>query len=227
MTNHPGKQLLERLRETLEHHGKTRFFAQLICDDIPPILAYVASETARADAAEAERNTHKAKSLSRGKLLERFRDTILNLCDHAKDEGDRAYFGSTNDLDDLREIAREMDAWKWDAIIRERSEEDPYQKLRDQSRRIIDLERQLTEARERKTMDKSPTEIAPGDITGTITASSIQSEINRDSLVERVAKILAAEYSDPERTFHELPAWEAEKDVAGKIIDALFKSMLR
>lgn len=68
----------------------------------------------------------KAKAISRGKLLERFRDLTLNMADNVTNEGDRVYFGSTNDYDELREIGQEMDMWKWDAIMRERPEPDPY-----------------------------------------------------------------------------------------------------
>ena len=33
-----------------------------------------------------------------------FLGTLENLCDHITDEGDRVYFGSTNDADELREV---------------------------------------------------------------------------------------------------------------------------
>lgn len=119
------------------------------------IVEYVASEKARADAAEAERNTFKAKDASKSKLLERFRDLLLNMCDHFEDEGDRVFFGSTNDPDELREIAQQMDAWKWDAIMGQTTS-DPYADLREQRARaekaeatIASLTEQLAEARER------------------------------------------------------------------------------
>lgn len=90
-------------------------------------------------------NVYKAKAISRGKLLERFRDHIQNMCDHATDEGDRVYFGSTNDLDELRAIAREMEDWKWDAIMRERPETDPYALCRELRTRAETAERKLAE----------------------------------------------------------------------------------
>jgi hypothetical protein len=77
-----------------------------------------------------EFNVFKAKAISRGKLLERFRCHIQEIIDHAANEGDRVYFGSTNHFDYLKEVADEMDMWKWDRIIKERPEIDPYDALR-------------------------------------------------------------------------------------------------
>lgn len=100
-------------------------------------------------------NVWKAKAISRGKLLERFRDLILNMADNVTNEGDRVYFGSTNDYDELREIGREMDMWKWDAIMRERPEPDPYASCREQRARadkaeanLAGLKQQIEAARE-------------------------------------------------------------------------------
>lgn len=75
-------------------------------------------------------NVFKAKAISRGKLLERFRNYLQEIVDHVANEGDRVYFGSTNHFDYLKEVADEMDMWKWDRIIKERPEIDPYDALR-------------------------------------------------------------------------------------------------
>lgn len=80
--------------------------------------------------AEAEANVFKAKSIARGKLLERFRCHIQELVEHADDQGDRVFFGSSNDFEYLKEIVQEMDMWNWDGIMRERPETDPYAELR-------------------------------------------------------------------------------------------------
>ena len=37
--------------------------------------------------------------------------TISNIIDGIEDEGDRAYFGSTNDADELRAIGEELEAF--------------------------------------------------------------------------------------------------------------------
>lgn len=51
------------------------------------------------------------------RLLVRLRDCLDSIVDGIEDEGDRCYFGSTNDADDLRKLWQELDALKWDRII--------------------------------------------------------------------------------------------------------------
>jgi len=45
------------------------------------------------------------------------RDALTDIKDDIEDEGDRVYFGSTNDADSFREIAERLDAIAWDEII--------------------------------------------------------------------------------------------------------------
>jgi hypothetical protein len=94
---------------------------------------------------QREANAFKAKSIARGKLLERFRCHVQEVVEHAEDEGDRVYFGTSNHFEYLKEIADEMDMWGWDAVIRERDEVDPYADLR----KVRDENRALTEERDR------------------------------------------------------------------------------
>jgi hypothetical protein len=94
---------------------------------------------------QPEANAFKAKSIARGKLLERFRCHVQEVVEHAEDEGDRVYFGTSNHFEYLKEIADEMDMWGWDAVIRERDEVDPYADLR----KVRDENRALTEERDR------------------------------------------------------------------------------
>lgn len=105
----------------------------------------------REKALRDELAAHKAKSIARGKLLERFRCYLQEVVDHVSDEGDRVYFGSTNHFTYLKDIVNEMDMWNWDAIIRERPEIDPYEEMRAlrlvadaKDRRIEALEAALT-----------------------------------------------------------------------------------
>jgi hypothetical protein len=81
----------------------------------------------------------KAKAISRGRLLERFRCHLQQIVDHADNEGDRVYFGSTNHFDDLKEIVEEMDDWNWDRIMKERPEVDPYAECRELRQKVGDL----------------------------------------------------------------------------------------
>ncbi|ASS55876.1 hypothetical protein [Rhizobium leguminosarum] len=94
---------------------------------------------------QPEASAFKAKSIARGKLLERFRCHVQEVVEHAEDEGDRVYFGTSNHFEYLKEIADEMDMWGWDAVIRERAEVDPYADLR----KVRDENRALTEERDR------------------------------------------------------------------------------
>lgn len=47
-------------------------------------------------------------------ILEPFREALMNIKDDIQDEGDRAYFGSTNDADQFKEIAQTLDDIRWD-----------------------------------------------------------------------------------------------------------------
>lgn len=47
-------------------------------------------------------------------LLLSIASTLNNIAADIEDEGDRAYFGSTNDADKLKEIAEQIDQWRFD-----------------------------------------------------------------------------------------------------------------
>lgn len=51
------------------------------------------------------------------RLVVRLRNRLEHIVDGMADEGDRVYFGSSNDADDLRQLWREMDALRWDRIL--------------------------------------------------------------------------------------------------------------
>jgi hypothetical protein len=44
-------------------------------------------------------------------------DTFLNMRDKLADEGDRVYFGSTNDADAFRELVRAIEDARWAKIM--------------------------------------------------------------------------------------------------------------
>jgi len=75
---------------------------------------------------QADFNVFKAKAISRGKLLDKVRNRIVEITDHIQNEGDRAYFGSTNHADELVKLFHELDGLRWGRIIAERPERDPY-----------------------------------------------------------------------------------------------------
>lgn len=97
---------------------------------------------------QTEAAAYKAKSIARGRLMERFRDAVHNICDGAVNEVDRVYFGSTNDFEYLKECALEMEDWNWDRIMREREEIDPYAVMKDQRSNISALEEENKRLRE-------------------------------------------------------------------------------
>lgn len=88
------------------------------------------------DALEAERNLYKGKYRALLKLVSKTRDKLVLITDNIEDEGDRRYFGSTNDADDLRDLYDEMMRWIWDAVDKtNRMKSDPYADIRKQRAR--------------------------------------------------------------------------------------------
>lgn len=68
-------------------------------------------------AVAGELEVSQSKEAYYAKVLFKFRNTLLLIQDHIEDEGDRAYFGSTNHAEELREIAQKIDGLKWDKIM--------------------------------------------------------------------------------------------------------------
>jgi len=68
---------------------------------------------------EAERALAEAKAneIYSSQLMRRFHETLSNIRAGMEDEGDRIYFGSTNDADALREIVDEVEELEWDRIF--------------------------------------------------------------------------------------------------------------
>lgn len=51
------------------------------------------------------------------KLLVQLRDTLIHVKNAISDEGDRVFFGSTNDADRLKAIIEQLDDLAWDRIM--------------------------------------------------------------------------------------------------------------
>lgn len=84
----------------------------------------------------AEANLYKGKYRALLKLISRTRDQLVHVTDHIEDEGDRCYFGSSNDADALRDIYDKMMSWIWDATDEtNRMKSDPYADIREQRAR--------------------------------------------------------------------------------------------
>lgn len=89
--------------------------------------------------AQADLNVFKGKYRSMASLMEKARSQLRQVTDHIEDEGDRAYFGSTNHADWLRDLAEDMEAWVIDFELPKgdinKMERDPYAEIREQRAR--------------------------------------------------------------------------------------------
>lgn len=88
----------------------------------------------------------KALAVARGRALKKCRDMFINIKDELSDEGDRVYFGSTNDADQFKECVDELDSWAWQDIMDEGKIPDVYEAARKANARADAAEAKLAEA---------------------------------------------------------------------------------
>lgn len=89
-----------------------------------------------------------ARLTAMSKTILRLRDVLLLVADNIDDEGDRYYFGSTNDADQLKGIAEELDGWHWDQIISDGKLPDVYESCRNAVARAKKAEAKIAAAYE-------------------------------------------------------------------------------
>lgn len=65
-------------------------------------------EIEKPDLTAMHRSELEGTVVSQAKLIERFRTGIACIVDDIEDDGDRAYFGSTNDADELRDLCSSL-----------------------------------------------------------------------------------------------------------------------
>lgn len=106
--------------------------------------AEIAQLTAEKDAELAE---VRAALTARAKTLLKLRDVLVHVHDHIEDEGDRVYFGSTNDAEILKDVWRELDGWVWDDIMADGKLPDVYDAARKAHARAERAEAELAMAR--------------------------------------------------------------------------------
>lgn len=94
------------------------------------------TDTAAARVIELE-----AELTARAKKMLLLRDILQFVTDGMEDEGDRVYFGSTNDAEQLRDISNGFDDWVWYDIMQQARGRDLYAEVRALHQR---LERSLT-----------------------------------------------------------------------------------
>lgn len=94
-----------------------------------------------------ERDNLQARLTARAKSMLRLREALAGVHDNIEDEGDRTYFGSTNDADTFREVWQDLDAWAWDDIMSDGKMTDVYAASREAHNRAESAEAKLAEAR--------------------------------------------------------------------------------
>lgn len=68
----------------------------------------VVTQGDKIDLSAMHRSEVEATVVSQAKLIESYRSRIVLIADSIEDEGDRSYFGSTNDADDLRALVESL-----------------------------------------------------------------------------------------------------------------------
>jgi len=96
---------------------------------------------------EREARNLQAALTARAKAMLKAREALVNMRDDLEDEGDRIYFGSTNDADAFKDFVQELDAWAWNDIMNDSKLPDVYEKSREAHSRAEAAERQRDEAR--------------------------------------------------------------------------------
>ncbi len=107
----------------------------------------IASLSERLAEVERERDNLKASLTARAKSMLRVRHALAEVHDNIEDEGDRAYFGSTNDADTLKEVWQDLDAWNWDDIMADGELPDVYEASRKAHARADAAEKENAELR--------------------------------------------------------------------------------
>lgn len=95
-----------------------------------------------------ERDSARSEASHVAKMFMRQRDVLLEVRDKIADEGDRCYFGSTNQADDLRAVVQELDNYAWDRYMRAVKWPDYIEASRKAHARAEAAEAELAKARE-------------------------------------------------------------------------------
>lgn len=101
---------------------------------------------ARLREAERSRDEAVAERIARAKSMLAIRNALINIRDAVEDEGDRAYFGSTNDADDFKEAVDDLDKWNWHDIMRDGERDCVFEASRKAHARAEAAEAALAEA---------------------------------------------------------------------------------
>lgn len=102
----------------------------------------------RCEALERERDEARAELVARANSMLRLRDSFINMRNELEDEGDRVYFGSTNDADEFREVVRDLEDWNWHDVMRDLRKDDVFENSRQAHARAESAEAEVARLRE-------------------------------------------------------------------------------
>lgn len=89
-----------------------------------------------------------ARLTAMSKTITRLRNVLILVTDNIEDDGDRAYFGSSNDADTLKDVVEDLDGWHWDDIVSDGELPDVYEKIRHANARANSAEAKLSAVKE-------------------------------------------------------------------------------
>jgi hypothetical protein len=153
LSSGPGWKRVFLSREAAEHLADGQPKAT-----VTPL--YTAPPPSELEALRKERDILNTNLVARAKTLLRLRDVLTQVHDHIEDEGDRVYFGSTNDAETLKDVWQELDGWSWDDIMSDGKLTDIFEISRKAHVRAETAEARLAEL-ERAIRIKGGTEHAP------------------------------------------------------------------
>jgi hypothetical protein len=87
--------------------------------EITRLTALVAEQQRKIAELEKERDNARAEVSWLARLLMKTRNSFSFIVSDIEDDGDRAYFGSTNDADTLRDIRNQMETWEQSRLMRD------------------------------------------------------------------------------------------------------------
>lgn len=127
--------------KTDENRANAIHIAACDPENMGAIIALVTHLDEQRSALKKSTNLFKGKYRALLKLIIRLREQLVEIIDTIEDEGDRTYFGSTNDADVLRQLHAELEAWVWDNTDKANSlKDDPYETIRGLRKRVVELE---------------------------------------------------------------------------------------
>lgn len=116
---------------------------------IRPPVSVVDAQAEEIERLRLRADNLQARLTARAKDMRRIRDQLAEVHDNIEDEGDRVYFGSTNDADTFRAAWQKLDAWAWDDIMADGKLTDIFEVSRQAHARAERAEAEIAAAKRR------------------------------------------------------------------------------